>query len=92
MILSLNFRRIGKKLDKSKEKVVIDYKISLRSALALIERIEQRSSDFYEKSAVQFYGRRTNQICKLLAKEVLEIALNHKRKKFELLSKFESAF
>jgi hypothetical protein len=142
MILSLSFQRMGRKLDRTKEKIVVDYTISLRSTLALIERIERRSSEFYDTASIQISENKTSEICKLLskdaqkrannigymlsgwsrkpeplhlasaiekafssdqifaldfsrvknAKDALEIALDHERKKFALFSKFESAF
>lgn len=141
-LISDHFYRREKTLNKSEEREVAGQKISIRSTLSLIEKIEMRSASFYRMAARKAPDPRTSGICILLArdarkrarkvafsllawksqpemenlteavenafsaqhlfsldippsstpKEILQIALDHEKKKFSLFSKLEEVF
>lgn len=141
-LISDHFYRRGKTLNRAEEREVQGHKVSLRSTLSLIEKIERRSCEFYRKAAKQLPSARASGLCFLLGqdaekrakqvafsmtgwrnrgggeelsaavenafssqqlfaldfspasspKEVLQIALEHERKKFSIFSKLERAF
>lgn len=136
------FYRREKTVDRAEEREVAGHRVSLRSTLSLIEKIERRSAEFYRKAAESSPSTRASGLCLLLAndankrakrvaftlfgwknrrdseeltaavenafssqklfsldvlpsstpKEVLQIALEHEKKKLSLFTKLEGAF